>query len=414
MPPFRIVSYFKPTGDQPQGYMKNWLWIAVAALVGMPGIVLRVSGIELAPGFAAMVFGIAILGGAFLLTWAAEAAQKEISKALAIALLAIIAVLPEYAVDLYFAWTAAADPQYASYAAANMTGSNRLLIGLGWPLVAVLFWMRSRQRAVTMEKAHGLELSFLVLATIYSFVIPIKGTLSLVDSLILISLFALYIWASSRAKKVEPELVGPAAAIAALPKRASRPLTAFLFLLPAGIILASAEPFAEGLIATGKSAGIDEFILVQWVAPLASEAPEILIAAIFTLRGSATAALGVLISSKVNQWTLLIGTLPLAYCISLGDIGSLPLDARQVEEVLLTGAQSAFAIVLLSRLRLSLRGASVLLILFITQLVLPVPAVRWGFAGLYLVLALAFLSIDGERRRGLWGIMRATLSNFRA
>ena len=264
-----------------------------------------------------------------------------------------------------------------------------------------------------MEKAHGLELSFLVLATIYSFVIPIKGTLSLVDSSILISLFALYIWASSRAEKVEPELVGPAAAIAALPKRASRPLTAFLFLLPAGIILASAEPFAEGLIATGKSAGIDEFILVQWVAPLASEAPEILIAAIFTLRGSATAALGVLISSKVNQWTLLIGTLPVAYCISLGDVGSLPLDMRQVEEVLLTGAQSAFAIVLLSRLRLSLRGASVLFLLFITQLVLPIPAVRWGFAGLYLILALALLLIDGERRRGLWGMMRATLSNFK-
>ncbi len=393
--------------------MKNWLWIAAAALVGIPAIILRLSGIEFAPHFAAIVFGVAIVGGAFLLTWAAEAAQKEISQALALAFLALIAVLPEYAVDLYFAWTAAIDPQYASYAAANMTGANRLLIGFGWPLIAFLFWTRRRQRAVVVGKGQAVELTFLVLATIYSFIIPIKGTLSLVDSVVLISLFALYMWASSRGEKVEPELVGPSAAIASLPRAGSRAVTAFLFILPAGIILASAQPFAEGLIATGKSAAIDEFILVQWVAPLASEAPEILIAAIFTLRGNATAALAALISAKVNQWTLLIGTLPIAYCISLGDIGALPLDARQVEEVLLTGAQSAFAIAILARLRLSLPAATILFLLFATQLVFTMPMVRWGFAGTYLLLALVILLADGKRRSGLWAMMRATFSIFK-
>ncbi|MBE0415037.1 MAG: sodium:calcium antiporter [Dehalococcoidia bacterium] len=393
--------------------MKNWLWIAAAALVGIPAIVLRLWGIELAPHLGAIVFGIAIVGGAFLLTWAAGAAQKEISQALALALLALIAVLPEYAVDIYFAWMAGIDPQYAGYAAANMTGANRLLIGIGWPLVAFLFWMKRGQRAVVLEKGQRVELTFLVLATIYSFIIPIKGTLSLLDSVVLVSLFALYIWASSRVKAVEPELVGPSATIAALPRRWSRLLTAFLFILPAGIILASAEPFAEGLIQTGKTAGIDEFILVQWVAPLASEAPEILIASILTLRGNPTAAMVVLISSKVNQWTLLIGTLPVAYCISLGGIGALPLDARQVEEVLLTGAQSAFAIAILARLRFSLPSAAILFLLFITQLVLTMPMVRWGYAGAYLFLALVLLLADGERRRGLWAMMRTTFSTFR-
>lgn len=390
--------------------MKNWLWIAIAALVGIPAIVLRLGDVELDPQFAAIAFGIAIVGGAFLLTWAADAAQKEISQTLALAFLALIAVLPEYAVDIYFAWTAGTDPHYASYAAANMTGANRLLIGIGWPLIALLFWKKRRQRAVVVGKGQAVELSFLVLATIYSFVIPIKGTLSLVDSVVLISLFALYFWTSSRAERVEPELVGPSAAIAALPRQWSRLATAFFFILPAGIILAAAEPFAEGLIATGKSAGIDEFIMVQWMAPLASEAPEILIAAIFTLRGSATAALAVLISSKVNQWTLLIGSLPVAYCISSGGIGALPLDARQVEEVLLTGAQSAFAIAILARLRFSLSAATILFLLFATQLVFTMPMVRWGYAGAYLFLALVLLLQDGERRRGLWAMMRTTFS----
>jgi len=389
--------------------LKNWLWIAIAALVGIPAIALRLGGVELEPQFAAIAFGVAIVGGAFLLSWVAEAAQKEISQTLVLALIALIAVLPEYAVDLYFAWTAATDPQYASYAAANMTGGNRLLIGIGWPLVALLLWTSRRQNAVVVDKGQAVEISFLVLATIYSFVIPIKGNLSLIDSVVLVSLFALYLRASSRAEKVEPELVGPSAAIASLPGQWSRIATAFFFILPAGIILAAAEPFAEGLIESGKSAGIDEFIMVQWVAPLASEAPEILIAAIFTLRGNAIAALGVLISSKVNQWTLLVGTLPIAYSISLGDIAALPLDARQVEEVLLTGAQSAFAIAILARLRFSLRAATIVFLLFATQLAFTMPEVRWGYAGAYLFLALALLSMDRERIRGLWTMMRTAL-----
>ena len=393
--------------------MKNWLWIAIAAAIGIPAVALRLGGTELEPGCAAFVFGAAIAGAAFILAWAAEAAQKHISQALALAFLALIAVLPEYAVDIYFAWTAGVNPQYASYAAANMTGSNRLLIGIGWPMIALLFWLRKKQKAVVVEKGQGTALSFLVLATIYSFTIPLKGSLSLVDSGILITLFALYIWSSSRMKREEPELTGPPAAIASLPRTASVLVTVFLFLLPAGIIFASAEPFAEGLIAAGKNAGIDEFILVQWVAPLASEAPEMIVAAIFALRGNAVAALVVLISAKINQWSLLIGTLPVAYCISAGSAGALPLDSRQAGEVMLTAAQSAFAIVLLARLRLTVPAAIILLVLFATQLGFIAPEVRWGYAILYVLLAFVILSIDRERRLGLWDMMRATYATFK-
>ena len=71
----------------------------------------------------------------------------DISGSLAIAILALIAVLPEYAVDLYFSYTGGGDPSYTQFAAANMTGSNRLLIGIGWPLVAfVAFWAMRRRR----------------------------------------------------------------------------------------------------------------------------------------------------------------------------------------------------------------------------------------------------------------------------
>ncbi|MCA9626721.1 MAG: hypothetical protein KC766_03610, partial [Myxococcales bacterium] len=96
------------------------------------------------------------MSASFLLAWAAEVAQVDVSASLATAVLALIAVLPEYAVDLYFAFTAGERPAYTAYAAANMTGSNRLLIGVGWPLVALLFaiGLRRRKRDVRPVRLH--------------------------------------------------------------------------------------------------------------------------------------------------------------------------------------------------------------------------------------------------------------------
>src|SRR5690606_11756756 len=128
-------------------------------------------------------------------------------------------------------------------------------------------------------------------------------------------------------------------------------------------ILLAAEPFAEALVETGHTFRIDEFILVQWVAPVASEAPEFIIAALWALRGDAQSGLGPLISSKVNQWTLLIGTIPLVYSISLGRPGALPLDLRQEHELWLTGAQSLLAVMLPLNLNLSILEAVILFVL---------------------------------------------------
>jgi cation:H+ antiporter len=132
----------------------------------------------------------------------------------------------------------------------------------------------------------------------------------------------------------------------------------------------SAEPFAEGLVHTGQTLHIDEFLLVQWLAPLASETPEFLVAVMLAVRGKAPAAIGLLLSAKVNQWTLLVGSLALAYSFGAGHPAALPLDARQVGEVLLTAAQSFFGLAVLANRVFSLREALLLASLFVTQLVL--------------------------------------------
>src|SRR5438477_7291393 len=151
--------------------------IAVALAVALPALVLRLSGVHLPPPAAIAVFGFAVVAASFLLVWSAQAAQHDISGNLATAILAVIAVLPEYAVDLYFAWSAGHIPQNAHYAAANMTGSNRLLLGLGWPFVALLFaWGLHRRgekpRGLQLHEGRRVDLAFLAAASLYSVVIP--------------------------------------------------------------------------------------------------------------------------------------------------------------------------------------------------------------------------------------------------
>jgi len=370
---------------------RNWSLIVIAFIATLPGIVLRVGGSHVAAGIEALVFGIAILGGAFLLTWAAEVAEMDISQGLALAFLALVAVLPEYAVDLYFAGKAATHPEYTAYATANMTGANRLLIGVAWPVIVVLYWLRTRRRELELPANRAVEIVFLTAATVYSFVIPLKGTLSLLDTAVLVGLFVGYMWRMARSEAGEPDLVGPALALATLRTRNRRAMVIAFFVFSAIVILASAEPFAEALIHLGRGYGIDEFLLVQWLAPLASEAPEIVIACILTTKGDAQAGMGAMVSSKVNQWTLLVGTLPLVYSVALGHPGALHLDDRQVEEILLTATQSLFGLAVLCNMTLSLGEAAILFVLFAAQLFFPNPTVRYGFCLVYATLAVTLL-----------------------
>ena len=252
-----------------------------------------------------------------------------------------------------------------------------------------------------MGRGQAVELSALAAATVYSFLIPFKGGLGVADAAILFALFVVYAWATARAPAEEPHLVGPAAAIGALRPAARRAVTYALFVYAAVAILLSAEPFAAGLVLSGTLLGIDEFLLVQWLAPLASEAPEFLVAALFAWRGMANAGLRTLVASKVNQWTLLVGTLGLAYSVALGRPADLPLDARQTEELLLTSAQSLFALALIANFDLSVREATFLLATFLLQLLVPGTEGRLVFAAGYVLAGVALLAGSRSRRDSL-------------
>ncbi|MDD9801420.1 MAG: sodium:calcium antiporter [Deltaproteobacteria bacterium] len=387
--------------------------LALSVLLPVPWLLLWLSGgDELDPLLVALCSGFSILGAAFLLSWGVELAERDIPQSLALMILALVAVLPEYAVDISYAVIAARNPEYAQYTIANMTGANRLLIGLGWAAVVLLACRRAGGRELAIARHHQLEMRFLLLATFYSFLIPLGG-LGLVDAAVLLLIFFGYAKQAARGHREEAPLVGPAAWIDARTSTRGRRLSILVILLYAtGAILLAAEPFAHGLVEVGKDYGVDEFILVQWVAPLASESPEFLVALLFAWRLRGSVGIGALISSKVNQWTLLVGALPIAYCIAFWLLQvkngapmrwGLELEPRQVWELWLTSAQSLFALVVICDFRFARWEALALALLFATQLVFP--EVRHTFTMLYLLLSFLVLAFSPERRRAFLDLL---------
>ncbi len=371
--------------------------------VGAPGIVMRVAGYHPNPVVDSVIFGVAILAAAFLLSWAAETAELDIPQGMAIAAIAFIAVLPEYAVDFVLAWRTGADPTGPEathgLAIANMTGGNRLLIGVGWTTVFALFFYRTKLKQLVVDKHRALELTFLLVATVYVGLIALRQTISLVDTIVLVGMFFCYLYFTSKIESEDVELVGPARALGSLSNRPRRTLVACLLVYSAAVIFCSAEPFADGLVETGSKFNISQFLLIQWLAPLASEAPEVLVAGLLAWRGRAAVGMGALISSEVNQMTLLIGTLPLAFAIAGGGFelpGGLPLDGRQREEIFLTAAQSAFAVAVFANLKMGAKEALTLFLLFGLSLLITSREVRIAYALGYCVVCVVVLIVNRD------------------
>ena len=292
-----------------------------------------------------------------------------------------------------------------------------MLVGAAWPMVVFLHWRRTRERSIELKSSNHVELFFLLLASLYAFVILIKDRIDLVDFAILLAIFGAYIWRVSRSLRRGEDQVndddddedtepGPAAILETLQPRTQWAWTAGLTLIAGAIILLSAEPFANAMINSGRALGVDEFLLIQWVAPLTGESPEILLAILFVYAARPGSALIALVSDKINQWTLLVGALPVAMSIGAGTLVSLPLSARQHEEFFLTAAQSLFGISLLLSLRLRLSGAIALTVLFCGQVALAFslqnnpPAEIAALTALgwtYLALAAIVLAIESPK-----------------
>ncbi len=373
-------------------------------LLGGPSIVLFIYHIDTHPLVLAAVLGVGILAGAFLLSWAAEVAELDISASLAIAILALLTVLPEYVIEAVLAWDAGAsyDPvarvatEETNRVAANVTGAIRLLIGFGWAAVILIYWLRVR-KPLDLRGALEPELPFMALATVLTLAIFALGEIHVLLAALLIGVYAVYLWKITREEGEAQELVGVSAWLGSLPVARRRTAVVLLLAYATAVIIVAADPFVESLVATGRDLGIDDFILIQWIAPLASETPEVLVAVLFSLRSRPAVGLAILISSEVSKLTLLIGSMVVIFSISAGEVLSFPLNLRQADEFLLTTAVAVFGLALLARRRADWKGGAILLALFIAHLFFPGREPRFWFAIAYFALAGLILALDWRR-----------------
>jgi cation:H+ antiporter len=352
-----------------------------------------------------------MLLSAFIVAWGAEAAQFLISQGLALAALAWLQTLPEFAVEAVIAWEAGKDAGRMHLAVANLTGAIRLLIGLGWPMiyfVAAFFGRKTRGRLPTieLEREHAIEVIGLVPPLLWFVVIWLKGTLAWGDAAVLVTLYVAYLFVLARVPPHEEEQLADAPAVSrwAYNLGGARRVAAIVGLFAAGgaLLYFTAEPFLESMLGIAALLGVSDFVFVQWVAPFLSEFPEKVSAFYWAKRvDKAPMALMNLVSSNVNQWTILAAMIPLVYGWSHAAAGggfvAFRFDAAQELEIVLTLAQSLVALLLLMAMKYEWWDATLLFALWLAQFLRP----HWRaeVLALYLLWAALLLALAAAGRR---------------
>jgi len=338
----------------------------------------------------------AILLSALMIAWAAESAQYFVAQGFALAMLAWMQTLPEFAVEAVLAWH-----QQTHLLLANLTGALRLLTGLGWPAIYATAALSHRRasatplRHIALNEHHSVEVMGLLAALLYTPVIAFKGSLTVYDGIVLIVIYAAYLLILGKLPSEDHETIEDLEIIPRTIVKARRGNRIFaiaaLFVAGGALIYLSAEPFLASLLALATLAGVPQFVFVQWIAPMVSEFPEMLSTLYWARRSDrAPMALMNMVSSNINQWTLLAAMLPIVYSISAGAVTPIVFDSKQQLELWLTLGQAAVALVFLLNMELAWWEAAALAVLFAIPFFESAtePVITWiyfGWAGLELV-----------------------------
>jgi cation:H+ antiporter len=324
-----------------------------------------------------------IIFSALVIGWAAEAAQFLLSQGLALAILAWLQTLPEFAVEAVIAWEAGIDPEKVHLITANFTGSLRLLVGLAWPMIyfTAAFFRKRKPKGkglvnIKLEGEHAVEVMALLPPLAYFVIIVLKGTLTLFDSVILFLMYVSYLYFLRKIPPQDQEKMEDAEKVPRMilkMKPFPRDLSIIALFLIGGYWLYSvAHPFLYSMLALATLLGVSNFVFVQWVAPFLSEFPEKVTAFNWarTVRKSPMALMN-MVSSNINQWTVLVAMIPIVYSFSRGEVSVIHFDPHQKMEIFLTIAQSALGFLLLANMEFRWYEALGLFVLWFTQFIFP-------------------------------------------
>ncbi len=374
--------------------------ITINLIIAIVGIIVKSQHSLLPEILLPIAYGCSIFSAALIISWAAESSERDISGSFVIAIIALIAVLPEYAIETVLAYTAGQSYKLnnfvftnrVGYVSANVTGANRLLAGLGWPLIMLINMLKNNQ-SLNIKNNNKLELLVLGIGAISMIIASIIKFQPIFISFILIIIYLIYLFITSKKESTESEFIGTSEYLANLPKLTRITTNILLIIFSAVTIFIVSHPFVESLIHIGGKFGIDEYYLIQWLAPLASESPEIIIASLFAMKGRSLESISIILSSQANQMSLLIGSMGAIFSFATSSLISFPLNDTQGVEFLLT---SAFALLQISMIlwgKFKLQMPVLLLIIFFVQLIITDTSIRaylsiaiYMFALIYLIL----------------------------
>lgn len=235
-----------------------------------------------APPLAAMIWLTfsGVIVAAILISWGAEAAQFVVSQGLAIAIIALLQVVPEFMVEATIAWRREIDLMMA-----NFTGSNRLLMGVGWALVFFTADFYSKVKTgrgipyLELRPETMNEVLALILSSGYFVFVLARGQLDLWDGAVLGAIFGVFMLLLQRLPEEDAGkkggLVVMSRYLATIPSRREQILKLVGIFAIGGLTMwAMAAPFLGSMKAVAAGLGVTAFLFVRWCAPFLSEFPE--------------------------------------------------------------------------------------------------------------------------------------------
>ncbi len=339
---------------------------------------------------------VVLLLAAFVIGWGAETAQTFMPRALALTILAWLQTSPEFAVEAAIAWN-----QQRDLMIANLTGSLRLLLGLGWPLIFFIHFFSQGftkgvwRKRISLGHEDSLTVFFLFVSVLYFIVIWAKGSLTIWDGGVLIGIYLVYLVLAAKMPvhdvEHDDDLPWVGRHIVKLPKGPRLLATIALFAAGGVALYFSVHPFLDTLQKWSLAWGISTFVFVQWVAPFVSEFPEQLTTYNWARQESkAPLAVMNMVNSNLNQWTLLAGMIPILFNISLGRVEAVTFDGLHSTELALTIAQSMVGAMLLLDMEFSIFDAALIFVLWGVQF--AVSTLREEIMIVYIAWA-AFLAV---------------------
>lgn len=366
---------------------------AVLLLLCLSGVLLTNFSRGSLTALAISSFG-AVISAALLISWGAECYQFVVSQGFAVAVIALLQVIPEFFVEGTIAWQ-----KDVPLMLANFTGSNRLLMGLGWSgvffIASFMNFLKTGKwlREIKIREEHSIEVFALLVSSAYFFIVLLKGSISLIDSAVLLFLFVLYMWALFKLEPEEKEKQEDLLDICKVIVKIRAPLirrSVIYFLFAAGglTFVFVAAPFIQSLRELSSVLGVSTFVFVQWVAPFLSEFPE-KVTAFYWASRTKLAPMGLVnfISSKINQWTLLIAMVPAVYSVSMGRFSVVHLDSYHKWQIFLSIAMTLYGCAVLAKFSFAAVDAFFMFVLWFVQFVFPDTLIitTWIFLGLTLI-----------------------------